>query len=203
MASRERLTLVRQAADPGIGAATVTTATTTTTTTLQAATTDDAPNASSSMSNETPPATPTTVPPPPRREREPVKPNTKIAKSNSNSKSKTKTKSISTLESEIAATEANLAATLSRLSASQASSSLPLAAVRSTADEGDQSPPSLDDRQQLLNDAQGIFDRHIVLLKKYNEIKDVAMGMLSLIAEREGKRLAEVMQERGLGGDDD
>lgn len=194
------------------------------------ATMDDAPDASG-MSNETPPAVapPTTpanftsfpAPPPFCQGRKPVKPNTKAAT--------LKFKSISTLESEITATEAKLAATLSRLSASQSSSSQsrgrtvglkraeegditsspvppPPTKVTSTAgekeDEDDQSLPSLDNRQQLLHHAQGIFDRHIVLLKKYNEIKDVAMGMLSLIADKEGKRLAEVMQERGLVGDD-
>ena len=53
-----------------------------------------------------------------------------------------------------------------------------------------------------LEHAQVIANRNISLLKRYNEIKDIAMGMLSLIAEKEGKRLAEVMEERGVGEKD-
>ncbi|KIW89691.1 uncharacterized protein Z519_09847 [Cladophialophora bantiana CBS 173.52] len=49
-----------------------------------------------------------------------------------------------------------------------------------------------------LSHAQSIINRHISLLKSYNEIKDIAMGMLDLIAEREGRRLKDVMDERGV-----
>jgi hypothetical protein len=46
--------------------------------------------------------------------------------------------------------------------------------------------------------AQSITDKHIAKLKRYNEIKDIALGLLNLIAEREGRRLADVLGERGL-----
>ncbi|KEF61077.1 uncharacterized protein A1O9_02642, partial [Exophiala aquamarina CBS 119918] len=56
--------------------------------------------------------------------------------------------------------------------------------------------------QELLSHAQGIFEGHIALLKRYNSTKDIAMGMLSLIADRQGKRLAEILLERGVGRGD-
>ncbi|EXJ91026.1 hypothetical protein A1O1_04133, partial [Capronia coronata CBS 617.96] len=55
---------------------------------------------------------------------------------------------------------------------------------------------------EALNHANAIFSRHISLLKEYNKIKDIAMGMLSLIAEKEGRRLVKVMEERGLNEND-
>ncbi|KAJ9603300.1 hypothetical protein H2200_012078 [Cladophialophora chaetospira] len=59
-----------------------------------------------------------------------------------------------------------------------------------------------DPDKAALAHAQVIANSNISLLKRYNEIKDVAMGMLSLIAEKEGKRLAEVMEERGISEKD-
>ncbi|EXJ92735.1 hypothetical protein A1O3_01287, partial [Capronia epimyces CBS 606.96] len=56
--------------------------------------------------------------------------------------------------------------------------------------------------EAAMHHANVIFARHISLLKEYNEIKDVAMGMLSLIAEKEGRRLVEIMEERGLSEKD-
>lgn len=50
--------------------------------------------------------------------------------------------------------------------------------------------------------ADKIFARHISLLKEYNGIKDVAMGMLSILAENQGRRLVELMEEYGLCEDD-
>ncbi|KIW38730.1 uncharacterized protein PV06_09679 [Exophiala oligosperma] len=47
-----------------------------------------------------------------------------------------------------------------------------------------------------------VFSDHISLLKEYNQIKDVAMGMLSILAEKQGRRLAEVMDDHGLTEDD-
>ncbi|EXJ66046.1 uncharacterized protein A1O5_10660 [Cladophialophora psammophila CBS 110553] len=55
-----------------------------------------------------------------------------------------------------------------------------------------------DTEKEALSHAQSIINRHISLLKSYNEIKDIAMGMLGLIAEKEGRRLKDVMDERGV-----
>ena len=59
-----------------------------------------------------------------------------------------------------------------------------------------------DQEKAALKHAHAIINKHISMLKQYNEIKDIAMGMLSLIAEKEGKRLVEVMEERGINEKD-
>lgn len=51
-----------------------------------------------------------------------------------------------------------------------------------------------------LTRANHILDRHIALLREYNDIKDVAMAMLSLIADRQGVTLGEVMAQREPDG---
>ncbi|OQU97271.1 hypothetical protein CLAIMM_03225 [Cladophialophora immunda] len=61
---------------------------------------------------------------------------------------------------------------------------------------------SAEDEKAALAHAHSIINRHISLLKSYNEIKNIAMGMLGLIAEKEGKRLKDVMDERGVNEDD-
>ena len=43
--------------------------------------------------------------------------------------------------------------------------------------------------------------KHIKLLHRYNETKDVAMGLMGLIAESRGVRLKEVLSEFGAEGD--
>jgi len=70
-------------------------------------------------------------------------------------------------------------------------------------DQDDHNQQQQDQRQELLTHAQGIFEGHIALLRRYNDTKDIAMGMLSVIADRQGKRLAEVMAERGVDGEED
>lgn len=47
-----------------------------------------------------------------------------------------------------------------------------------------------------------MLDRHIKLLGQYNELKDAGMMMIGLIAEREGRVVKEVMEERGVTEDD-
>ncbi|KAI9782012.1 MAG: hypothetical protein M1816_002121 [Peltula sp. TS41687] len=44
--------------------------------------------------------------------------------------------------------------------------------------------------------------RHIRLLHAYNEIRDVGLGLMGLIADRRGQRLAEVLREFGVEGAD-
>ncbi|RMD43464.1 hypothetical protein DV735_g1650, partial [Chaetothyriales sp. CBS 134920] len=58
------------------------------------------------------------------------------------------------------------------------------------------------EQQQSFVHAQAILDRHIKQLGKYNQLKDIAMDMLGIIAEREGKTMREIMEARGIDDDD-
>ena len=49
---------------------------------------------------------------------------------------------------------------------------------------------------------QSIVQRHIRLLHEYNEIKDIAQGLMGMIADGRGVRHIEVQREFGVGGDD-
>lgn len=51
---------------------------------------------------------------------------------------------------------------------------------------------------ETLSHARDIVRNHIALLHRYNEIKDVGMGLLSLLADRDGRRLGEVMELFGV-----
>jgi len=102
-------------------------------------------------------------------------------------------KSIETMKSNISTTESQLSTKLhqiTQLNCFPAPSPDEQAANQQTIDKA------------ALQHAQTIITKHISLMKRYNEIKDIAMGMLSLIAEKEGKRLAEVMEERGISEKD-
>ena len=57
-------------------------------------------------------------------------------------------------------------------------------------------------QQQSLVKAQRVLDQHIKLLSQYNALKDAGMTMIGAIAEREGKRVVDVMSERGVDVDD-
>jgi hypothetical protein len=108
--------------------------------------------------------------------------------------------SIQTLQANISSTEERLRAALERISALEsfqsrqtATASTPKALrplLRSETDEA------------ALAFADDVFARRIARLKEYNELKDIAMGMLSTIADKEGRRLAEVMEERGVDEND-
>ena len=52
------------------------------------------------------------------------------------------------------------------------------------------------------NDPSITVKRHIRLLHDYNEIKDVAQGLMGLIAEARGVRQIEVQREFGAGEKD-
>ena len=58
------------------------------------------------------------------------------------------------------------------------------------------------DEQHTLRQAQRRLDKHIQQLGQYNQLKDIAMGMLGMIAEKEGKMLREVMEARDVKDDD-
>lgn len=48
------------------------------------------------------------------------------------------------------------------------------------------------------NDPSETVKRHIRLLHEYNEIKDIAQGLMGLIAEARGVRHVDVQQEYGV-----
>ncbi|KAI9676615.1 MAG: hypothetical protein M1829_002932 [Trizodia sp. TS-e1964] len=49
-------------------------------------------------------------------------------------------------------------------------------------------------------DAAGTVKRHIKLLHDYNEVRDVAMGLMGLIAEQRGVRVKDIYEEFGVAG---
>ena len=49
-------------------------------------------------------------------------------------------------------------------------------------------------------DPELVVQRHIAQLGVYNEIRDVAEGLMAIIAEEKGVRLGEVMEGFGLVG---
>ena len=51
-------------------------------------------------------------------------------------------------------------------------------------------------------DAQATVKSHIDLLHRYNEIRDVGMGLMGLIAEQRGVRVKDVFDEFGVNDRD-
>lgn len=51
-------------------------------------------------------------------------------------------------------------------------------------------------------DPDAIVKEHIRLLHQYNEIKDVGQGLMGLIADARGVRLADIMEEFGVSAED-
>jgi hypothetical protein len=45
-----------------------------------------------------------------------------------------------------------------------------------------------------------MLDTHIALLKRYNDVKDTGMRVVGILAEREGRRVGDVLERFG-GGD--
>lgn len=56
--------------------------------------------------------------------------------------------------------------------------------------------------EQVIGKARTTVNAHIKMLTRYNELKDVAMGMFDLIAEHKGVRVADILQEHGVELDD-
>ncbi|KAL6249978.1 hypothetical protein RBB50_002279 [Rhinocladiella similis] len=124
-----------------------------------------------------------------------------------------------TLKSNMASTERHLSEVLSQVSelpsfaaspvksnttkASSATSSSSLSGASFSSTTASASAAGLSSQERAALDyVDHVFSNHISLLKEYNEIKDVAMGMLSILAEKQGRRLAEVMEDHGLTEDD-
>jgi Swi5 len=53
-------------------------------------------------------------------------------------------------------------------------------------------------QQRALSESQSILDNHIKLLKRYNELRDVGMMMVGVIAEREGRVVGDVLGRMGM-----
>ncbi|KAF2718374.1 hypothetical protein K431DRAFT_207710, partial [Polychaeton citri CBS 116435] len=56
--------------------------------------------------------------------------------------------------------------------------------------------------EQAMKTANGIVKEHITMLHRYNEIKDIAQGVMGMIAERKGARMADVMEDFGMTSKD-
>ncbi|KAJ5728064.1 DNA repair protein SWI5 [Penicillium malachiteum] len=57
-------------------------------------------------------------------------------------------------------------------------------------------------KSELRNDPDETVQRHIRLLHEYNEIKDVAQGLMGLIADAKGVRVVEIHKEYGVNEKD-
>ncbi|KAJ5263809.1 hypothetical protein N7478_011414 [Penicillium angulare] len=57
-------------------------------------------------------------------------------------------------------------------------------------------------KANLRGDPTATVERHIHLLHEYNEIKDVAQGLMGMIADTKGVRVVEIHKEYGVGGKD-
>jgi hypothetical protein len=55
-----------------------------------------------------------------------------------------------------------------------------------------------DRTKAALSTADAMIKKHIALLQKYNEIKDIGQGLMGMIADSRGVRIATVMEEYGM-----
>lgn len=62
--------------------------------------------------------------------------------------------------------------------------------------------PTQEEIQQTMAHANATLKRHIKLLHDYNEVKDVAEGLVGLVAEQRGERVKVVLEEMGVGEGD-
>jgi hypothetical protein len=96
--------------------------------------------------------------------------------------------------------KANLESTLSTLQAQKAA-----LVTSATLPSGLAMPGSWTEEEKTksaLATANATIKEHISLLHKYNEIKDIAQGLMGLIAESRGVRVKVVMEEYEMGEGD-
>ena len=55
---------------------------------------------------------------------------------------------------------------------------------------------------QALTSANAVIKTHITLLHSYNEIKDIGLGLMGLVAESRGVRVAGVLEDYGMSDKD-
>lgn len=100
----------------------------------------------------------------------------------------------------LAAKKANLEATLASL---QAQRSALVAEAKLPSGLNMPETWSEDEKtKSALMTANAAIKDHIALLHKYNEIKDIGQGLMGLIADQRGVRVAKVMDEFGMGEKD-
>ena len=126
----------------------------------------------------------------PERTLQPAEPDTRLRSNISSGKEAKLLASLETLKTQISITEKQLSTKLHEITQLD---SFPSQQPRADPQDSDNA---------ALAHARAIINKHISLLKRYNEIKDIATGMMGLIAEKEGRRLAEVMEERGVSEKD-
>lgn len=102
----------------------------------------------------------------------------------------TPNKKLEALQARHAALEATLTGLLTQ-HASLVAAAVPEAAADPTLTAEERTSKALDN-------AKTVTKRHITLLHEYNEIKDVAQGLMGLIAEQRGARIIEVQEEFGM-----
>jgi len=107
---------------------------------------------------------------------------------------------ISSLQSAISSTQSQLDSTLSQLSRISSPITSTDVNIDASANADGDGPSSTS--EELLTHASGTLKHHIRLLSTYNAIKDTALMLLGIIAERDGKRLAEVIAEKGISEED-
>lgn len=118
---------------------------------------------------------------------------------------------IDVLQSSLASTHAQLTSSLAELeplvtqkSDKQSSEESWASTYGSATARNHQQPQYTLDAQETttLRSAEAILQAHVKQLGKYNAIKDIAMSILGIIAEKEGRTLMEVMVDRGVAEDD-
>jgi hypothetical protein len=60
----------------------------------------------------------------------------------------------------------------------------------------------IEDTDVLMKEAHKIIKQHINLLHEYNEIKDVAQGLIGMIADQRGVRVVDCQSEFGVDAGD-
>jgi DNA repair protein Swi5/Sae3 len=96
----------------------------------------------------------------------------------------------------IEAKKANLESTLASLKTQRAA-----LVAEAKLSSGLAMPNSWSDEERTkaaLSTADATIKEHIALLQKYNEIKDIGQGLMGMIADSRGVRIATVMEEYGM-----
>ena len=55
---------------------------------------------------------------------------------------------------------------------------------------------------QALTSAHAVIKSHIALLQRYNEMKDVGLGLMGMVAESRGVRVSSVLEDYGMSDKD-
>lgn len=58
------------------------------------------------------------------------------------------------------------------------------------------------DQETVMKDAKEVIKRHIQRLHRYNEVKDVAQGLMGMVAEARDVRVGELYEHGEFGVDE-